>query len=171
MGLLGGISINGCIYSIITNKIYIRGWFYPSNQYDEIQVWYNNFVIGKCNINLPSPDVYNNFMKEEASNCRFSFESEMEIKDDDLNFLIVVRNKQKNIKIKRIEAKIVKYKDLIENKAAFYKLKRWNLLGGSIEQDDWFELCSQLMKEGKKFWDDYRPIWSEYFIQKASCIL
>lgn len=164
---IGGISEKGCIYNGISKKICIRGWFYPSNLYDQIQVYYNNYKIGKCNVHMASPDVYKNIKKDGAEECRFSYESQIEMNSHDLNFMLVVKMQEKTVAVRIVEAQLASYKSMIESKAAVLHLKKQLDLGGGIGDDNWYDICSCLMGKGKKFMDDFQPIWAEYFIQEG----
>ena len=89
--LVGGVSLNGCVYYADKNELKLRGWFLPRKAYDSIEVYYNNEFIGKAELDIERKDVIRNFPQYKEDKPGFTFRSNKinYINGDDYILLII----------------------------------------------------------------------------------
>ncbi len=102
--LVGGVSLNGCIYNKDEEQIIIRGWLYPASEYDRIQVVYNNATLGDAQLRVQRTDVYKKYPNKDGMESGFYLKASLrDFNEKDDNVLLLVW-KDKAI----VEHKIIK---------------------------------------------------------------
>ena len=106
--IIGGISNNGIIYCRETNTLKVRGWFLPRKEYDSIEVYYNNELIGKAELDLERKDVTRKFPQFKEDKPGFGFSSK-NIKynsgDDYILLLIKCKETVLECRVEKIEVR------------------------------------------------------------------
>lgn len=106
--IIGGISNNGIIYCREMKTLKVRGWFLPRKEYDSIEVYYNNELIGKAELDLERKDVIRNFPQFKGDKPGFSFSStNIKYNNGDDYILLLIKYKEIVIdcRIEKIEVR------------------------------------------------------------------
>lgn len=108
-GLIGGVSEGGVTYNTVTDTIKVRGWLLPRCNYDTIEIWYNNELLGTATLDKKREDVIRKLPQFSDTNPGFEFKKSTINYSNDSYILLLIKCKNQIVETRIEKLQIVSY--------------------------------------------------------------